>query len=104
MKLCSLCQAVGSEIDSEAQGVVGPRGLSGRYSVTSYGSGGLSHKESKTRRTSPSLHSGAFSQSLINLTQVRMIHLSENGPCHKFCLVSKFCEIAEMSCVLLKGT
>jgi hypothetical protein len=61
-----------SEIDSEAQGHGGHRGLSGRYSVTSYGSGGLSHKESKTRRTTPSLASGAFSQSLINLTQVKV--------------------------------
>lgn len=67
-----------SEIDSEAQGHVGHRGLSGRHSVTSYGSGGLSHKESKTRRTTPSLASGAFSQSLINLTQVTLLTMQVN--------------------------
>lgn len=72
MSFCQnvVSQVAGSEIDSEAQGQGGHRGLSGRYSVTSYGSGGLSHKESKTRRTTPSLNSGTFSQSLINLTQV----------------------------------
>lgn len=71
-----------SEIDSDAQGHAGHRGLSGRYSVASYGSGGLSHKESKTRRTTPSLASGAFSQSLMNLTQVNVNNsFNSNGMC-----------------------
>ena len=54
----------------------GPRGLSSRVSVTSHGSGGgFSVKDGtggghKTRKTSGA-GSATFSQSLINLTQVR---------------------------------